>query len=100
MKVACGHFKRGKETGANPVKLRPGHSHVAVVVRVVARAAEGLLSQEDQVLLRKASVTLHLSLVLHVDGITQLRPEHFIWHKERHPSLWPQRRQHKGSSRV
>ena len=76
-----------KETGTDPVELRPGHRHVAVVVGVVAGNAEGLLSQEDQVLLGQASGALHLGLVLHVDGVAQLRPEHFIWHEERHPSL-------------
>lgn len=95
LKLAWGILTSGKESGANPVELGPGHSHVAVVVGVVARAAEGLLSQEDEVLLRQASVTLHLSLVLHVDGIAQLRPKHFIWHKKRHPSLQPQRRRHR-----
>lgn len=83
----------GKEAGADPVKLRPSHRHAAVVVGVVAGAAEGLLSQEDQVLLGQASVTLHLGLVLHVDGITQLRPKHLIWHEERHPSLQTHGRQ-------
>lgn len=46
------------------------------------------MSQEHQVLLGQASVTLHLGLVLHVDGVAELRPEHLIWHEERHPSLW------------
>lgn len=75
------------ESGADPVKLRPGHSHVTVVFRVVAGAAKSLLSQKHQVLFRQASVALHLSLVFHVDGITQLRPKHLIWYEERHPTL-------------
>lgn len=72
---------------ADPVELRPGHGHVAVVIGVVAGAAEGLLGQEHQVLLRQASVALHLSLVLHVDGVAQLRPQHLVWYEERHAAL-------------
>lgn len=75
-----------------PIKLRPGHCHAAVVLGAAAGAAEGFLSQEDQVLVRQASVTLHFSLVFHVDGFTQLRPQHLIWHEERHPSLWTESR--------
>lgn len=78
---------RGGGGGADPVKLRPGHGHAAVVVGVVAGAAESLLGQEDQVLLRQAPVALHLGLVLHVDGVAQLRPQHLVRHEERHPSL-------------
>lgn len=76
-----------KEAVSNPVKLWPGHSHAPVVIRVVAGAAEGFLSQKYQVLLRQTSITLHLCLVLHVDDLTQLRPKHLIWHEERHPAL-------------
>lgn len=76
-----------RRPGTDPVELRPGHGHVAVVVGVVAGAAERLLSQEDQVLLGQAPAALHLRLVLHVDGVAQLRPEHVIRHEERHPSL-------------
>lgn len=73
--------------GADPVKLGPGHSHGAVVIGVVAGAAESFLSQKHQVLLRQASVALHLCLVFHVDGVAQLRPEHLVWNEERHPTL-------------
>lgn len=76
-----------KVQNTDPVELRPGHGHAAVVVRVVAGAAEGLLGQEDQVLLREAPVALHLGLVLHVDGVTQLRPKHLVWYQEGHPTL-------------
>lgn len=76
-----------RRSGTDPVELRPGHGHAAVVVRVVARAAEGLLGQEDQVLLGEAPVALHLGLVLHVDGVAQLRPQHLVWYQEGHPTL-------------
>lgn len=82
-----GGESRDRGGGADPVKLRPGHGHAAVVVRVVAGAAESLLGQEDQVLLGQAPVALHLGLVLHVDGVAQLRPQHLVRHEERHPSL-------------
>lgn len=75
------------EAGADPVKLWPRHSHVSVVFGVVAGAAKSLLGQKHQVLFRQASVALHLGLVFHVDGVTQLRPKHLIWYEERHSTL-------------
>lgn len=69
------------------VKLGPGHGHAPVILRVGARAAEGLLSKEDQVLLRQASVRLHLCLVLHIESIAQLWPHDFVRNEERDPAL-------------
>lgn len=57
-----------------PVKLWPGHGHVAVVLRVDAGAAEGFLSEKDKIPLRQTSIWLHLGLVLHIQSLTQLRP--------------------------
>lgn len=69
------------------VKLGPGHGHAPVILRAGAGAAEGLLSEEDQVLLRQASVRLDLCLVLHIESLTQLWPHHFIRNEERDSAL-------------
>lgn len=39
-----------------PIELRPGDGHVAVVLRVIAGAAEGFLSEEDEILLGQTSI--------------------------------------------
>lgn len=69
------------------VKLGPGHGHAPVILRAGAGAAESLLSEEDQVLLRQASVRLHLCLVLHIESLAQLRPHHFIRNEKGDPAL-------------
>jgi len=72
---------------AHPVELGPRDGHVAGVLGVVAAARERFLCQEDHVVLRQATPTVHLRLVLHIKGVTQLGPQHLVWHGERHPAL-------------
>lgn len=71
----------------HPVELGPGYGHVAVILWVIAAACKSLLCQEDQVILGQATPTVHLRLVLHIEGLTQLGPQHLVWHNEGHPAL-------------
>lgn len=71
----------------HPVELGPGHGHAVVVLEVVAAAVEQFLCQEHEVLLGQAPVALHLSLELHVERLTQLRPQHLVRHGKWHPAL-------------
>lgn len=71
----------------HPVELCPGDGHAVVVFWVITAAGESLLCQEDQVILREPTTTVHLCLVLHIQGLTQLRPQNFVWNNEGYPAL-------------
>jgi len=71
---------------ADPVELRPGHGGVPAV-GLGAAAGERLLGQEEQVLLGQAPLALHLRLVLGVEGLAQLGPQHLVGHLEGHTAL-------------
>lgn len=71
----------------HPVELGPGYGHVSGVLRVVAAVSESFLCQEDHVVLRQATPTVHLCLVLRIKGVTQLGPQHLVWHNKWHSAL-------------
>lgn len=71
----------------HPVELGPGYGHVTVILWVIAAVSKSLLCQEDQVILWQATPAVHLRLVLHIEGLAQLGPQHLVWHDEGHPAL-------------
>ena len=76
-----------KTSWPHPVELGPWYGHVAVVLRVVAAACKTLLCQEDQVIVWQATAAVHFCLVLHIESLAQLGPQHLVWNNERHPPL-------------